>query len=126
VTLRFTISGVARATLRVFFGSAEAIGEQHGQKGTTAARDREYRSTPLAWAARTNAVAMIEFLIARGALMELPDGEPRAKPLAWVDRRGIAAVASFGGMAPGDDCAIRHAPSLFAGFPPPSLFALIS
>jgi uncharacterized protein len=43
-----------------------------------AARDDEYRSTPLAWAARTNATAMVEFLIAQGAPTNLPDEEPWA------------------------------------------------
>jgi ankyrin repeat protein len=37
------------------------------------ARDDEYQSTPLAWAARTNAAQMVEFLLARGA--------PRTSPM---------------------------------------------
>jgi ankyrin repeat protein len=59
------------------------------------ARDDEYRSTPLAWAARANAVAMVEFLLARGAPTHLPDDEPWATPLAWAERRGHAEVASI-------------------------------
>ena len=51
------------------------------------ARDIEYRSTPLAWAARVNAVQMVEFLLARGAPATLPDDEPWATPLAWAERR---------------------------------------
>jgi uncharacterized protein len=60
-----------------------------------AVRDDEYRSTPLAWAARTNAAAMVEFLIARGAPTNLPDEEPWATPLAWADRRGHGQIASI-------------------------------
>jgi len=40
------------------------------------ARDEEYRSTPLAWAARTNMPEMVEFLLARGAPTNLPDDPP--------------------------------------------------
>jgi ankyrin repeat protein len=57
-------------------------------------RDDEYRSTPLAWAARTNAVSMVEFLLARGAPANLPDDEPWATPLAWAVRRGHGEIAS--------------------------------
>jgi ankyrin repeat protein len=59
------------------------------------ARDDEYRSTPLAWAARTNGVEMVRFLLARGAPTSLPDDEPWATPLAWAERRGNAEIASI-------------------------------
>jgi ankyrin repeat protein len=59
------------------------------------ARDDEYRSTPLAWAARTNAVQMVEFLLTRGAPTNLPDDEPWATPLAWAERRQHAETASI-------------------------------
>jgi ankyrin repeat protein len=59
------------------------------------ARDEEYRSTPLAWAARTNAVAMVAFLIARGVPTNLPDDEPWATPLAWAERRRHAEIVSI-------------------------------
>ena len=59
------------------------------------ARDEEYRSTPLGWAARTNAVEMVEFLLARGAPTNLPDDEPWATPLAWAERRQHAEVVSI-------------------------------
>jgi ankyrin repeat protein len=59
------------------------------------ARDDEYRSTPLAWAARTNAVKMVEFLLARGAPTNLPDDEPWATPLAWAERRQHAEIVSI-------------------------------
>ena len=52
-------------------------------------------STPLAWAARTNMPEMVEFLLARGALTNLPDDEPWATPLAWAERRGHAEVAEI-------------------------------
>jgi ankyrin repeat protein len=59
------------------------------------ARDLEYRSTPLAWAARTNAVDMVELLLARGAPSSLPDDEPWATPLAWAERRQHAQIVSI-------------------------------
>ena len=59
------------------------------------ARDEEYRSTPLAWAARTNMPEMVEFLLARGAPTNLPDDPPWATPLAWAERRGHAEVAEI-------------------------------
>jgi ankyrin repeat protein len=58
------------------------------------ARDEEYRSTPLAWAARTGAVEMVRFLLSRGAATNLPDDEPWATPLAWADRRRHAEIVS--------------------------------
>jgi ankyrin repeat protein len=61
---------------------------------TLSARDDEYRSTPLAWAARTNAVRMAEFLLSRGAPPNLPDDEPWATPLAWAERRAHPQIAS--------------------------------
>jgi uncharacterized protein len=59
------------------------------------AREEEYRSTPLAWAARTNMPDMVEFLLARGAPANLPDDEPWATPLAWAQQRGHAEVAEI-------------------------------
>jgi len=57
------------------------------------ARDDEYRSTPLAWAARMNLQDMVEFLLSRGAPANLPDDAPWATPLAWAARRGHTQIA---------------------------------
>ena len=62
---------------------------------TIAARDAEYASTPLAWAARNNLSDMVEFLLARGASPNLPDDEPWATPLAWAERRGHGEIMSI-------------------------------
>ena len=59
------------------------------------ARDDDYRSTPLAWAARCGALEMVTFLLARGASTNLPDDEPWATPLAWAERRSHADIASL-------------------------------
>jgi ankyrin repeat protein len=59
------------------------------------AREEEYRSTPLAWAARTNMPDMVEFLLARGAPANLPDDQPWATPLSWAERRGHAEIAEI-------------------------------
>jgi len=56
----------------------------HG--ATISARDEDYRSTPLAWAARNDLPEMVELLLARGAAVALDD-EPWATPLAWATRR---------------------------------------
>lgn len=57
-----------------------------------AARDEEYRSTPLAWAARNDLPDMVDLLIARGAPVSLVDDEAWATPLAWAIRRGHLAI----------------------------------
>ncbi len=59
------------------------------------AREEEYGSTPLGWAARTNMPDMVEFLLARGAPTNLPDDAPWATPLAWAERRGHMEVAEM-------------------------------
>lgn len=59
------------------------------------ARDEEYRSTPLAWAARTNMPEMVKFLLARGAPTNLPDDPPWATPLAWAERKGHTDIAEI-------------------------------
>jgi ankyrin repeat protein len=62
---------------------------------TISAKDEEYRSTPLAWAARNDLPDMVELLLARGAPTNLPDDEPWATPLAWALRRGHRRIASM-------------------------------
>jgi hypothetical protein len=52
------------------------------------ARDEEFCSTPLAWAARFGRTGMVEFLLWRGARPTLPDDPPWATPLAWATRKG--------------------------------------
>jgi ankyrin repeat protein len=59
------------------------------------ARDEEYRSTPLAWAARCGAVEMVKFLLSRGAPTNLPDDEPWVTPLAWAERRNHGKIVSI-------------------------------
>lgn len=59
------------------------------------ARDEEYRSTPLAWAARSDAVEMVKFLLSRGAPTNLADDESWATPLAWAERRQHAKIVSI-------------------------------
>ena len=59
------------------------------------ARDTDYRSTPLAWAARNNNPDMVKFLLSRGAPTNLPDDPPWATPLAWAIRRGHAEIVEI-------------------------------
>jgi ankyrin repeat protein len=58
------------------------------------ARDEDYRSTPLALAARSGLADMVDLLVARGSPTSLPDDEPWARPLAWATRRGHAEIAA--------------------------------
>ena len=62
---------------------------------TISAKDEEYRSTPLAWAARNNLPDMVELLLARSAPTNLPDDEPWATPLAWATKRGHARIGDM-------------------------------
>ena len=57
------------------------------------ARDEDYRSTPLGWAARSGLPDMVELLLAGGASAHEPDAPPWATPLAWATRRGHGEIA---------------------------------
>ena len=57
------------------------------------ARDADYRSTPLGWAARSGLPDMVELLLGRGAPPRLAEDEPWATPLAWAARRGHTEIA---------------------------------
>ena len=58
------------------------------------AKDDDYRSTPLAWAARHDVPDMVELLLAR-APVSLPDDDPWATPLAWATRRGHDGIVAI-------------------------------
>jgi ankyrin repeat protein len=62
---------------------------------TVSAKDEDYRSTPLGWAARHDLPDMVELLLARGAATNLPDDEPWATPLAWANKRGHSRIAEI-------------------------------
>ena len=55
-------------------------------------RDREFESTPLAWAARAGREDMTTFLLSRAARRVLPDDESWSTPAAWARRRGHARL----------------------------------
>jgi hypothetical protein len=52
------------------------------------AREEEFCSTPLGWAARCGKTRMVELLLRSGAKPNLPDDPPWATPIAWATRRG--------------------------------------
>jgi ankyrin repeat protein len=62
---------------------------------TIAAKDEEYRSTPLAWAARNNLPDMVALLLDRGAPTNLADDEAWATPLAWAINRGHGRIVEI-------------------------------
>jgi len=62
---------------------------------TISARDDDYCSTPLGWAARNNHPDMVKFLLSRGAPTNLPDDKPWATPLAWATRRGHTEIVEI-------------------------------
>jgi hypothetical protein len=59
------------------------------------ARDREFDSTPLAWAARAGRDDMARFLLSRGASVVHPDDEQWATPIAWARRRNHPNLVSL-------------------------------
>jgi len=59
------------------------------------ARDDDYKSTPLAWAARNDLPDMVSLLLDRGAPVSLPDDKPWATPLAWATERANTAIADM-------------------------------
>ncbi len=62
---------------------------------TISARDEEYLSTPLAWAARNDLPDMVDLLLARGAPTTLAGDEPWATPLAWAIKRGHTRIVEI-------------------------------
>jgi hypothetical protein len=56
------------------------------------AREEDYCSTPLALAAKSGQIRMVEFLLRQGAKPILPDDPPWATPLQWATRRGHDAI----------------------------------
>jgi ankyrin repeat protein len=59
------------------------------------AREDQFSATPLGWAALSNNIGMVRFLLARGAPTNLPDDKPWATPLAWATKRGHFDIAQI-------------------------------
>ena len=59
------------------------------------ARDDDYCSTPLGWAARHNRPDMVAFLLARGAKTNLRGDKPWATPLGVGEEGGYTQVAEM-------------------------------
>jgi ankyrin repeat protein len=57
------------------------------------ARDDHLSSTPLAWAANYGQLAMVRFLLQRGAPRSLPGDPAWATPRAWAVKRGHDEIA---------------------------------
>jgi ankyrin repeat protein len=83
-------NGLGMATLHILAneGTVEAAAWLLDRGADMHLRDREYESTPLAWAARAGRGEMVRFLLARGAKRTLPDDPSWATPAAWARRRG--------------------------------------
>ncbi|NKB72074.1 MAG: sigma-70 family RNA polymerase sigma factor [Candidatus Latescibacteria bacterium] len=59
------------------------------------ARDQEFCSTPLGWAARWGRKEAVELLLQRGAQTNLPDDPDWATPLAWAQKKGHEEVEAI-------------------------------
>lgn len=59
------------------------------------AREEEFLSTPLGWAAKFGKLRMAELLLKHGAKINLPGDPPWATPLAWATRRGYQELAEL-------------------------------
>ncbi len=59
------------------------------------ARDEEFRSTPLGWAARCGKTGMVELLLRNGASLSLPDDPPWVAPIEWANRRGHTGIVDL-------------------------------
>lgn len=83
-------NGLGIATLHILSneGTVEAAAWLLDRGADIHLRDREYESTPLAWAARAGRAEMVRFLLSRGAKPAVPDDPPWATPAAWARRRG--------------------------------------
>ncbi|MCW8133968.1 MAG: ankyrin repeat domain-containing protein [Planctomycetota bacterium] len=70
-----------------------AIFIEHG--ADVNAREEEFLSTPLGWAAKFGKVRVAELLLLHGAKTNLPGDPAWATPLAWATRRKHEAVAEL-------------------------------
>jgi ankyrin repeat protein len=57
------------------------------------AKDEEFHSTPLGWAARWGRTEMVEVLLSAGAATNLNDDLAWATPLAWARKKGHEHIA---------------------------------
>lgn len=97
-TLLHHVCQQPRTKRRIMSGASDALERASiliDAGADLSARDLEYGSTPLAWAARSGFVDMVRFLLDRGAPAHLPDDEPWATPLAWAERRQHAEITAI-------------------------------
>ena len=89
-------NGMGMTTLHIVAGqgTVDAAGWLLDRGADIHARDREFESTPLAWAARAGREDMIRFLLSRGARVVHPEDEPWATPIAWARRRNHVDIVS--------------------------------
>lgn len=90
-------NGMGMTTLHILAGqgTVEAARWLLDRGADIHTRDREFDSTPLAWAARAGREDMVRFLLSRGASPVHADDEPWATPIAWARRRNYAQLVSL-------------------------------
>ena len=90
-------NGMGMTTLHILAGegTVEAAGWLLDRSADIHFRDREFDSTPLAWAARAGREDMVRFLLSRGAKPVHPDDEPWATPIAWARRRNHQHIVAL-------------------------------
>ena len=87
-------NGLGMSALHVLAGQAteEAVTWLLDRGADIHARDGQYDSTPLAWAARAGREDIARLFLSRGAKVIHPDDDPWATPIAWARRRSHQRV----------------------------------
>jgi uncharacterized protein len=90
-------NGMGMTTLHILAaeGTTASTGWLLDRGGNIHAHDREFESTPLAWAVRAGREDMTKYLLSRGAMPVHPDDEHWATPAAWARRRGHAHLVGL-------------------------------
>jgi ankyrin repeat protein len=90
-------NGMGMTTLHILAGegTVEAASWLLDRGADINTRDREFDSTPLAWAARAGREDMVRFLLSRGAKPVHPDDEPWATPISWARRRNHEHIVAL-------------------------------
>ena len=90
-------NGMGMTTLHILAGqgTVESVRWLLDRGADIHVRDRQFDSTPLAWAARAGREDVVRFLLSRGASPLHADDESWATPVAWALRRNHMRIVSL-------------------------------